>query len=315
MVFKRRGGQPASVEPALNAALTAAGIAMLCLGGRWLVSGSVSVARRFGVSDVLVGLTVVAYGTSTPELAVGLAAVAEHPQILLGNVVGSNVANVGLVVGISATVAALAVKPAAVRRELLVMVGASALLVLVSLDGAISAHDGFLMLGLLAAFTVATCAWARRSRSAPSGSLGYRPVALLALGVALLYAGSQLTVDNAAELARSFGISEKVIGLTVVAVGTSLPELITSLIAIRRGEQGIGIGNIVGSNIYNILMIVGASAAVSGMAVSGSVHPDYAVMMAFALALLLVLRSGRVPRAAGALLASGYGAYVAFTLL
>lgn len=303
------------MEPALNAALTAAGIAMLCLGGRWLVSGSVSVARRFGVRDIIVGLTVVAYGTSTPELAVGLAAAAGHPQILLGNVVGSNIANVGMVVGVSATVAALAVRPSAVRRELLVMVGASVLLILVSLDGSISAYDGFLLLALLAAFTAVTCISARRGGARPSGRLGYRPLVLLAAGVALLYAGSQLTVENAAELARSFGLSEKVIGLTVVAVGTSLPELITSIIAIRRGEQGIGIGNIVGSNIYNILMIVGASAAVSGIAVSGSVHPDYAVMMAFALVLLLVLRSGRVPRAAGALLASGYGAYVAFTLL
>lgn len=303
------------MESVLDAALTAAGIAMLCLGGRWLVSGSVSVARRFGVRDVIVGLTVVAYGTSTPELAVGLASVAGHPQLLLGNVVGSNIANVGLVVGVSATVVALAVRPSAVRRELLVMVGASVLLILISLDGSISVYDGLLLLAMLAAFTVATCFSARRGGERSTGSLGYKPILLLAVGIALLAVGSQFTVEGASGLARSFGLSEKIIGLTVVAIGTSLPELITSLIAIRRGESGIGIGNIVGSNIYNILMIVGASAAISGIAVSDSVHPDYAVMMAFALALLLVLRSGRVPRVVGALLASGYGAYLAFSLL
>lgn len=303
------------METALNAALTSAGIAMLCLGGKWLVSGSVSIARRFGIRDIIVGMTVVAYGTSTPELAVGLAAAAGHPQILLGNVVGSNIANVGMVVGVSAAVAALAVRPAAVRRELAVMVGASVLLILVSLDGSISAYEGALFLALLAAFTVFACLSAREGRDKSGPRLGYRPLALLAAGIVLLYFGSELTVDNAAELARAFGLSERVIGLTVIAVGTSLPELITSLVAIRRGEQGIGIGNIVGSNIYNILLIVGAAAAVSGIAVSESVHQDYAVMVAFALALLLVLRSGRVPRAVGALLASGYGAYLAFSLL
>ena len=302
------------MEPAVNAALTAAGIAMLCLGGKWLVSGGVAIARRFGIRDVVVGMTVVAYGTSTPELAVGLASAAAHPQILLGNVVGSNIANVGMVVGVSAAVAAMAIRPSAVRRELVVMLGASALLVLASLDGQISVHEGILMLALLAAFTAFACLSARGGR-AGRGGLGYRAPALLALGAALLYVGSELTVDNAAALAGEFGVSERVVGLTVIAVGTSLPELITSLIAIRRGEPGIGIGNIVGSNIYNILLIVGLGAAVSGVAVAESAYPDYAVMLVFAAALLLVMRSGRVPRAAGAALAAGYAAYLGFSLL
>ena len=310
------------MDAVLDAALTAAGLAMLCLGGHWLVGGGVSVARRFRVSNLVIGMTIVAYGTSTPELAASVAAAGEHGAIILGNVVGSNIANVGMVIGVSAVLVPLAAGAPILRREILVMVGVSLLLVALSADGEISAYDGMALLGGLGAFAAHTFRTALRSRgpegggpAAPAARGLARPAALMAAGMALLYGGAVLTVDGAVALAAGLGLSEKLIGITVVAVGTSLPELITSVIAIRRGHADIGIGNIIGSNVYNILMILGLGAALGGIATSAGEYVDYAVMVAFGLALLAAARVGRVGRPMGACLAAGYAAYLASLLL
>lgn len=309
------------MELLINVALTAAGLAMLCFGGSWLVMGGVGIARRLGISDMVIGMTVVAYGTSTPEFAASLAAAGAHSQIILGNIVGSNIANIGMVIGISAVLVPLAVRQT-IKKELFVMVGASVLLIILSIDGVISEYDGMLMISLLIAFTILTYRSVKKqtnsshaSRAPRSARFYLKSLGLIGIGIAFLYAGSELTIDNAVKIAESFDLSEKIIGITIIAVGTSLPELITSIIAIRKGHTDIGIGNIIGSSIYNVLMIMGAASIFAGIAVTETIYSDYAVMMAFSLILLVILKTRIVSRKIGVALALGYAAYLAASLL
>ena len=304
------------MDVVLSAALTVAGLVMLCFGGSWLVSGSSAIARRFHISDMVIGLTIVAYGTSTPELAASIAAAGEHGSIILGNIVGSNIANIGMVVGISAAIVPLAVDRSILKKEVPIMIGVSILLVLVSVDGEIAWYDGAVLLAGLVVFTAYTLRRITQRRvKGEAGTVRERInpkyFGYIGIGIVLLYAGAVLTVDNAVILAKEFGLSEKIIGLTVIAVGTSLPELITSVIAIRKGHTDIGIGNIIGSNIYNILMIMGVGAALGGVAVGADVYIDYAVMIAFSLAIIIAMRTGLINRAMGVCLAAGYATYLA----
>ena len=293
---------------------------MLCFGGNWLVSGGVAIARRFRISNLVIGMTIVAYGTSTPELAASVAAAGEHSAIILGNIVGSNVANVGMVIGVAAILVPLAVSKSVLRKEIPIMLGVSFLLVLISIDGEISQYDGILLLAGLGVFTYYTFKDAMKQRTenkekTPQGAnnIYLKSAGLIGVGVVLLYVGAILTVDNAVVLATEFGLSEKIIGLTVIAIGTSLPELITSIIAIRKGHADIGIGNIIGSNIYNILMIMGIGAALGGVMVGADVYVDYAIMIIFSLSLLIALKTGIIGRAMGICLTIGYVAYLAVT--
>lgn len=308
------------MEMAISALLAGAGLALLCFGGGRLVGGGVSVARRLGMSPLVIGMTIVAYGTSTPELAASVAAGPEHGAIVLGNVVGSNIANVGMVIGIAAIMAPLAIGARALRREVPIMLGFSVLLVALSADGEVSRVDGVLLVGALGAFTVYACASARRgstgqgAASAPQMSMA-RSAVHIAIGVVALYAGATLTIDGAVSLAEGLGLSERVIGITVVAIGTSLPELITSVIAIRRGESDIGVGNIIGSNICNILMITGIASAAFTIGVEGDIFADYAVMVAFGAFLFVAARSGRIGRVPGAVAAAAYAVYLATLVL
>lgn len=301
------------------AVLVLAGLVMLCFGGNWLVSGGTGIARRLGISPVIIGMTIVAYGTSTPELAASMAAAGEHGEIILGNIVGSNIANVGMVIGIAAVLAAIAVKKD-IRTEILLMIGFSLLLVVLSIDGMISRYDGVLLIGLLVAFTLYSYMKAKRTihadvHDAKSGDTYVKSGGLIAVGVVLLGAGAWLTIENAVVLARSFGLSERIIGITVIAIGTSLPELITSVIAVKRGQTGIGIGNIVGSNIYNILMITGAAAVIAGITVAPQTFIDYTVMIGFSLVLLAGLATRIIGRRTGIGLVIGYAAYLLAMLL
>jgi len=293
---------------------------MLCFGGNWLVSGGVAIARRFRISNLVIGMTIVAYGTSTPELAASVAAAGEHSAIILGNIVGSNIANVGMVIGIAAILVPLAVSKSVLRKEIPIMLGVSFLLVLISVDGEISQYDGILLLAGLGVFAYYTFKDAMKQRTenkekTPQGAnnVYLKSAGLIGIGVILLYVGARLTVDNAIVLATEFGLSEKIIGLTVIAIGTSLPELITSIIAIRKGHADIGVGNIIGSNIYNILMIMGVGAALGGVMVGADVYVDYAIMIIFSLSLLIALKTGIIGRAMGICLTIGYVAYLAVT--
>lgn len=306
------------MEILINALLTIVGIAMLCYGGNWLVSGGVAIAQKLGISKMLIGMTVVAYGTSTPELAASIAAAGEHSEIILGNIIGSNIANIGMVIGIAAIMAPLVVKKLQIKKELPIMVGVSFLLVLLSLDGEISQFDGILLIASLIVFTVFIYKDAKKQKEESTEEIKIEKLfpksyIFLGIGIGLLYLGAVLTIDNAVILAESFGLSERIIGITVIAIGTSLPELITSIIAIRKGHTDIGIGNIIGSNIYNILMIMGVGATIAGVAVVSQVYVDYAIMIGFALVLFVTMRTGLITRPIGVGLTIAYFFYLAAT--
>ena len=308
------------MEVVISAVLTVVGLVMLCFGGNWLVSGGVAIARKFRISNLVIGMTIVAYGTSTPELAASIAAAGEHSAIILGNIIGSNIANVGMVIGIAAILVPLAIHKSVLRKEIPIMLGVSVLLILISIDGELSNYDGILLLVGLGVFGYYTFKDAMKQRQnnkddiQQGGNNVYlKSVGLIGLGIGLLYIGAILTVDNAVVLAKEFGLSEKIIGLTVIAIGTSLPELITSIIAIRKGHGDIGVGNIIGSNIYNILMIMGVGAALGGVMISSDVYIDYAIMIMFSLALLIGLKTGVINRVMGVCLTIGYVTYLVVT--
>jgi len=308
------------MEVALSAILTVVGLIMLCFGGNWLVSGGVAIAKKFRISNLVIGMTIVAYGTSTPELAASVAAAGEHSAIILGNIIGSNIANVGMVIGVAAILVPLAVRKSVLKKEIPIMLGVSFLLVLISIDGELSQYDGLLLLGGLGVFAVYTFKDAMKQReqskeepSSDKKNVYLKSAGLIGLGIGFLYVGAILTVDNAVVLAKEFGLSEKIIGLTVIAIGTSLPELITSIIAIRKGHSDIGVGNIIGSNIYNILMIMGVGATLGGVMIASDVYVDYAIMIIFSLSLLIALKTGIINRAMGVCLTIGYVAYLAVT--
>ena len=229
------------MEILVSIAFAASGLALLCYGGNWLVDGGIAIAKRFQISPLIIGMTVVAYGTSTPELAASLAA-GPHGSLVLGNIIGSNIANIGMVIGIAAILTPLAIKRKQIRVIVPIMIGFSVLLVILSLDGELDTYDGIILIGLLIAFTIFTykntISQARKPHPKTETKLEKKSLAKLALGVALLYA-SVLAVDNIVDIADSIGVSEKIIGITVLAIGTSL--LITSVAAIRRGETNIGI--------------------------------------------------------------------------
>lgn len=292
---------------------------MLCYGGNWLVSGGVAIAKKFGISTLVIGMTVVAYGTSTPELAASIAAAGEHSEIILGNVIGSNIANIGMVIGITAIMAPLIVEKGTTRKEIPIMIGVSLLIIALSIDGEISQYDGILLIASLVVFTIFIYKDVKKQRddnkdeSIQKKNIYPRSFGLIAIGIVLLYFGALLTVDNAVILAESFGLSERIIGITVIAIGTSLPELITSIIAIRKGHTNIGIGNIIGSNIYNILMIMGVGAAIAGVGVVPEIFIDYVVMIAFSIALLVAIKTGLITRLMGIGLGAAYVIYLAAT--
>lgn len=310
------------MEIAINAGLTVLGIVMLCYGGHFLVEGGVRIARRFRISSLIIGMTVVAYGTSTPELAASIAAAGQHSQLILGNIVGSNIANIGMVIGISAILVPIVAQKTTVRKEVPIMIGVSLLLIALSLDNGISQWEGSLLIASLFAFTAYIYLDAKKHRDNNSEksedttkkSKFSRAILLVVLGVGLLWAGAILTVDNAVVIAESFGITERIIGLTVIAIGTSLPELITSVIAIRKGHHDIGIGNIIGSNIYNVLMIIGVAGAIGGIVVVPEVFIDYAVMIGFSLVLLIVMKTGLITKSMGIGLVGGFVAYLTWVL-
>ena len=310
------------MEVILSAVLLLIGLVMLCFGGNWLVSGGIDIAKKFRISNLVIGMTIVAFGTSSPELAASIAAAGDHSAIILGNIVGSNIANVGMVIGVAAILVPLAVHKSVLRKEIPIMLGVSALLVLLSIDGELSQYDGILLLIGLGIFAVYTfrSALKQREKSKDDTNSGknnvyLKSIGLMGIGIILLYIGAILTVDNAVVIASEFGLSETIIGLTVIAIGTSLPELITSIIAIRKGHTDIGIGNIIGSNIYNILMIMGVGAALGGVLITADIYVDYAIMIIFSLSLLIGLKTKIINRTMGVILAAGYGLYLITTFL
>lgn len=253
----------------------AAGVAILTVGAELLVRGASRLAAVAGISPLIIGLTVVAYGTSAPEAAVSLkSAFAGQSDIALGNVVGSNVFNVLFILGVCALILPLRVDSQLVRLDVPIMIGASVLVFLMGLDGQIGRVDASLLLAGVVAYTVLLLRKSRREHTAVQEEFSreYPPVRmhgpgmlawnglLLAVGLALLVGGARLFVDNAVTVAEALGVSQLIIGLTIVAAGTSLPEVATSIVAAFRGERDIAIGNVVGSNIFNLLFVLGSTA-------------------------------------------------------
>jgi len=301
--------------------LVGLGALLLYVGGEALVRSAVQLARIWGMSPLLIGLTVVAFGTSSPELAATvIAALHGQGDIAIGNVIGSNTANLGLILGTSALIFPIAAQAQFIRREVPIMLFSSALVPLAVSAGTVGRLQGILLMTLLVPYLWSLLAGREKRQvedvyNAEYGAAPrpvWRALAGSALGIALLVCGAAALIDGAASLARSLGVSERVIGVTLVALGTSLPELAAALVAALRREADIVIGNLVGSNIFNVLAVLGAAAAIQPITVAPeSLRLDLAVMMLFSAAVLpfLILRQ-RLGRAAGALLLGGYLAYV-----
>ena len=301
------------------------GLVLLVAGAELLVRGASALAVLVGVSPLVIGLTVVAYGTSTPELAVSTrAAWIGQSDIALGNVVGSNIFNVLFILGLSALISPLAVSRQIIRRETPIMIGVSILLLLMALDGQIGRIDGLVLVAGVVLYTVLSIRQSRRETAAAApahpaiaSGHGWKHILLQVLlilgGLALLGVGTDWLVNGAVAMAKAMGVSELVIGLTIVAAGTSLPEVATSVMATIRGQRDIAIGNIVGSNIYNILAVLGAAAAIRPVNVSPQAMGfDLPVMVAVAVVCLPVFVSGRIISRLEGVLFLGY--YIAYTV-
>lgn len=300
---------------------------MLAVGAEGLVRGSSAIAARLGIAPLVIGLTLVALGTSSPELFVSVgAALSGNSSIALGNVIGSNIGNIALILGVAALVRPLEVRAEIVRREVPVMIGASVLLWLLLLDGGLGRIDGLLLAACAVGYTFLNYRLAKTNKQefveAEYGEFIGHPkkaawidAALAVVGLALLLVGANLLLKGAVTIAQSLGISQMVIGLTIIAVGTSLPELATSVVAALKGEPDVALGNVVGSNTLNIFCILGVTAMIQPISAADVRTVDLAVMVGTALLGLFLLRSGFVlNRIEGALLVVGYAVYV-FSLL
>jgi len=312
--------------------LVVLGLVGLIVGGELLVRGAVSAAKAFAISPMVIGLTLVGFGTSTPELVTSLqAALAGSSGIAMGNVVGSNIGNVLLILGIAAVIAPVAVDPRAFRRDGLVMLLATLLCLGVVLLGEIGRVTGAGFVAALAAYLAFTLWTETRSVSTPAAAvyaaeaeavpgpdhrLGVS-IAMAIAGLAVTILGARFLVTGAVSMAQAAGISETVIGLTIVAVGTSMPELVTSVIAVRKGQGDVALGNVLGSNIFNILGILGVTAMVQPLAVPDEIaRLDIWVLVAVTLVLLLFARSGwSLSRREGGAFLFSYAVYLGVLLL
>lgn len=304
-------------------AFIAAGLVLLFVGGEGLVRGSVAIAERLRISKLVVGMVIVGFGTSTPELLVSLqAALAGSPEIAIGNVIGSNIANILLIIGAAALIWPIANSDPSMRREGLVMLAVSAALVPLLMTGMVSRVAGTGMLALLAAYLFITYRIESRRRvsaftheAEEVADIPLRPAiaaGAVIIGLGMLMLGARLLVDGATGIARDFGVSEAVIGLTIVAVGTSLPELATSVVAAWRKHADVALANIVGSNIFNILAILGLTAVVSPVPVASRFASfDAPVMLGVAAVLVVLLFAVRqVGRPLAVVLLAAYAAYI-----
>ena len=309
------------VAPPADVALLLLGLVLLLGGAEMLVRGAVALAERLGIGSLLIGLTVVAFGTSAPELVVGLVAVArERPDFNIGNVVGSNIANIGLILGATALTTPFTISSRAMRRDVPVMILVTALAIAAMIGGTLRPFEGAIGLVLLFAYLSRSFAVARRESAAAREERepAERRRAQLAISVVLVVAGlgslvlgGNLLIESGASIARSFGVAEVVIGLSVVAIGTSLPELATCVVAALRSQPEIVVGNVVGSNIFNLLFVLGITSSIGPITIPpDTLTIDVWVMLAFAAAMPAVgIIAGHVTRIEGGVLVAAYLAY------
>ena len=307
----------------INMGILVAGFVLLIEGADFFVKGASTIARKFGVPQIVIGLTVVAMGTSAPEAAVSIAAaISGNADITIGNVVGSNIMNIFVILGITALVAPIAIDRSTVKVDIPFMLGVSILLIPLGLTGEIVLRwEGLLLLTIFAAYMIylfrqAFKASNKSDDTRPTYGQGSRWMFLwTVVGLAMIVLGSKCIIYSASEIALGLGVSQRMIALTIVAFGTSLPELVTSVTAARRGNPGLAIGNIVGSNLFNILFVTGLTAVITPIAFQHAFIIDSAIAAFAALLLwLFSLKSGRLGRIGGAVMLVCYAAYFAFIL-
>ncbi len=313
------------------------GFFLLYCGAEWLVKGSSNLARTLGVTPIVIGLTVVAFGTSAPELVVSVISSAKaKSMIAVGNVVGSNICNIALVLGAAALFQPISSHSSVARRDIPLMLAVSVCLLLLSLNDHLNRMEGLMLFGGVILYTFMNYYWCRKDAGSQPGShsdaiacevedIGNvegrgKQVLLILVGIAGVVGGAELVVDAAVKIMTIIGVGEKFIGLTIVAFGTSLPELATSVVAAMRKEMDISIGNLVGSNVFNILSVLGAAALVRPIQIPGGfidsgLWIDYLVMMGTSALPWLMLRNGQtITRANGAMLLSCYISYVGYLI-
>ncbi|MDF1607240.1 calcium/sodium antiporter [Hoeflea sp. YIM 152468] len=296
----------------------AAGLALLTGGAEYLVRGAISLANRLGMPPLLIGLTVVGFGTSMPELLVSLqAALSGSPAIAVGNVVGSNTANILLILGVAAMISPIAARIPNLNRDLVMMLMAALVILGLGYWGVATFWSGLAMFAALVGYLAWVTHSDRQRMTEEEAELalkiaGWKEALFIVGGLAALFLGADMLIDAATVIARSFGISEAVIGLTIVAIGTSLPELATSVVAAFRRHAEVALGNVVGSNIFNILGTLGITAMVVPVPIEHSMASfDIPFMLAVSVALIaLVLIAGRISRGAGIAMVALYASYI-----
>ena len=300
-----------------------AGFVLLYFGGDWLVNGGVALARRFRISPLVIGMTIVAFGTSAPELLVSMtSSIKGSAGIAMGNVIGSNIANIGLILGLTAMLCPIPTQNRKVSANGLVMILASLLALVFSLNNGLSRIEGLILFAGIILFTVISIRLGRTKQDStqpdaePQGKEMSVLVALLlvALSCAMLAFGADFMVDGATSIAKTLGVSDKVIGLTIVALGTSLPELAASVAAALKKEMDISIGNIIGSNIFNLMCVLGVSASIRPIPFDYMQYRmDFVIMMAFSAGLIILIQpwkaQGRLGRISGIIMFAAYAIY------
>lgn len=312
------------MQIALQLLLLAVGFVMLIKGADWFVDGASKIADKFGIPQLVIGLTIVAMGTSAPEAAVSItSAIKGSAGITIGNVVGSNIMNVLVILGLTAVIRAIAVKKSTIRYEIPFTIAITAVLALLGLtDNTISRLDGVLLWVLMIVYLVYLLRMARKGQDVVEDVPELtekdtlpRMILSIVIGAALIVWGADVTVDAATELATIFGMSDRLIGLTIVAFGTSLPELVTSITAAIKGKADIAVGNIVGSNIFNILFVVGTTALITPVVYSANFLVDSVVaVVTMVLLLVCVLPKKRLGRLGGLVMLAGYAAYFVYLI-
>lgn len=294
--------------------LLALGFTMLIKGADWFVDGASGIATKFGIPQLVIGLTIVAMGTSAPEAAVSIsAAIGGSADITIGNIVGSNILNIFIILGISAVITTLAVASSTIKYETPFMILVTVLLLVLGLDGTIGLIDGIILIIAFIAYLTYLFIMAKKNKEEQPEAKQmaiWKAILLTIIGLALIIIGSNVTVDAATAIATAFGVSERFIGLTIVALGTSLPELFTSVSAARKHNADIAIGNIVGSNIFNILFVVGISSVIIPVPfASNFIFDTIVATVAAALLLVCCLKTKSLKRPAGILMLICYAAY------
>lgn len=306
----------------------AIGFAMLMLGAQWLVDGSSAIARKYHIPEIIIGLTIVSIGTSMPELMVSLTSALEgHSDISIGNVIGSNLCNLLLILGLTSLIAPLKFQKNTKKYEIPIMVDATILVfILANVGKSISRFDGLIISIVFIMFILYTIFSAKKSMNndikqdtkKDKKKNAFMAILKIVLGIVLLKIGGDVSVDNAIIVARELGVTEKVIGLTIIAIGTSLPELITSVVAAHKGDIDIAIGNIVGSNIFNVLLILGVSSMISPITYSLSYNFEFIYVIIASILLYMFAATGKkytMTRLNGLIYLLMYGAYMMLLLL